>query len=213
MTATATGWVKTLNGDDVYTEDGEWFFGADSQGWFYAPDLLTMPAAPADVRRRSLARRILTNWPRPSGIWALPRDWFARYVFGVPLRAALVYIWCYQYLILIGPLDAIKAFARNTVGFFMTYHSSADPVGAWWNVDDTNEEARLFLLPLIFLGVTVFILALMYVHHVIDVDPVKGVALATGITLAVAYRNHQARQSEGRIREQGEAWRRYGGSQ
>lgn len=200
-----TGWVRTLDGQDVYTEDNEWYWFQSHQGWFHCPGLtLAPPTPPMDVRMREEARRLSTGWPSlRSALLPLPGrgedisgNFFWR-PFAWLLRAALLFILVFDVL-------HFPQFTRFAVSMFWPATDYARGL--------TNDYA-VFVIPSV---VAIFMITyILYMLRAWEVDEHKGNAMAAAAVAYSAYRGHQhnerARDQQSTRDRASELDRRHGG--
>lgn len=193
------GWVRTLDGEDVYTEDNEWYWSQSHQGWFHCPGLtLAPPTPPMDVRMREEARRLSTGWPSlRSALLPLPGrgeditgNFFFR-PFAWLLRAFLAYTWIW--LILFHLHQIIPAMVR----FFYGAYKGGCHTGDWWC--EQPGEASMMMVTTFCLVASFAVTFILYMLRAHEVDPHKGNAMAAA---AVAYSAHRGHQRNERARDQ-----------
>ena len=190
MTNTGSGtWLKTLDGDDVYTEDGEWFYGHEAQGWFHAPHLLTaVPAPPLRVRARDEVTRLSTGWPPFRGIfsWSKVRATGDRLymVLWTLEHLAVVVSWIWFWTTTT-PWSVAQSFQKIGMAVWMAGPGN-DPLanthGAWYH-DRNDTDAHNFVIPLLLVFGTVLVWYVLYLSLAFSVDPHKGYALMVPIAL------------------------------
>lgn len=204
-----TGWLKTLDGADVYTDDGEWYWRARTQDWVHDPALLVMPAAPMSTKIQREIDRLSTGWPSlRSAVFPRKgeeiRSPFWRFVAGV-LRGGLLYVWVWQGIVrgqLIGFFQFVVGTLYSFVEAFFHIGDRGDTVPGWLTAPDNNTA----LWGVLFMAITPSIMAIwfLYVLRVGDVDPHKGNLLAAATVATTGYsiyRRHQ-RISEQAFRDE-----------
>ncbi|MDP3712162.1 MAG: hypothetical protein Q8R60_06735 [Mycobacteriales bacterium] len=183
-----TGWLRTLDGEDVFTSDGEWYWFQSHQGWFHCPGLtLAPPSPPMDVRMREEARRLSTGWPSLRSA-LLPRKgehisgkaWGA---FAWLCRAFLVYAW--GWVILLHLHEIIPAGVR----FFYGFYKGGSHPGDWWTQQPDDPKIAA-LATACFIG-SLFVTYILYMLRAWEVDEHKGNAMAAAAVAYSAYRGHQ----------------------
>lgn len=188
MTGNGT-WLKTLDGRDVYTEDGEWFFFHAEQAWFHEPGLLTAPPAPPlSVRARDEYTRLTTNWPGPLKAFDIGRLWGFDRFLGIMCVSIMTYLWVWKVAICDGPAATAVAWARGwrnlwheVSGEYMT------PTG--WLM--TDNDTRILVTTVLFTVITFICWYGLYVGHLMTVDTHKGWALVGAVLAVNAYSSHK----------------------
>lgn len=189
------GWLKTLDGADVYTEDGEWYWSHESQGWFHAPGLLTaVPAPPLDVRLRDEARRLRHGWPSFWKVFDVRNAAMTlRYnLMSVVYLAALVWMWVWKIGIDYGIHNVARSWQMEIVNQFRENYP-----GAWWVVPtegDTDQHARHLVFTILFALISLIILYSMHVGVATAADPHKGMLLLGAVVAVTTLHEHQRRQ-------------------
>jgi hypothetical protein len=200
------GWRTTVNGEDVYTEDGEWFWFHEQQGWFHVPGLvLEPPPPPASVRARDWGRRMTTGWPNPlAGL--RPRNTKRRNVGTVNwltcwfLRFVLFWMWVLVVTINWGWDWTINAQWKFVTGFCVNYGPCTDHTGLgfseprpWTLIGDDH---NVLVLTWLFVVITLACIYLLYMTVMFQVDPHKGYAMLGAVGVLSAVAGHRRRQRE-----------------
>jgi hypothetical protein len=90
------GWVKTLDGRDVFEQGDGWIFYGRSQQWCFEPNLLVMPAAPMGARVGREVDRLSTGWPSLRQAWSFKSTrvrGFYDVLRGLALLAPVYILW------------------------------------------------------------------------------------------------------------------------
>lgn len=186
MTDTGT-WLKTLDGLDVYTEDNEWYWGHQAQGWFHAPGLLTsVPAPPLGTRVADEYERLTTDWPRLRGMFPIRNgvrgsDW----VVGMLCRIYLVWYVAWTAMHFTTLCTGWWYFSRS---MFHSHQMFMDdrPI--------TDAETSATVLSLLFVTIALACLYLLYMVYVGTVDTHKYALMVGAVVAGSAYyhwRSHQ----------------------
>lgn len=189
-----TGWLKTLNGADVYTDDGEWYFDHATQGWFHDPALAVLPPRPpASVPLRAEIDRLTHGWPtfrsallprkgeHTKGIFWGGVAWILRgWIFG-----------CLGWIVL-HIVPVAQVFAGNVVSIYYDTGSHGDAPA--WASDDSEHSAYIFGVTLFLVVASFFAFWMLYTLRTYDVDPHKGYALTAATVAYGAYAGHKRHQ-------------------
>lgn len=213
-TSTAGTWRTTVDGEHVYTEDGEWFWFHEDQGWYHQPGLALMPPPPpAGVRTRTWVNRMLTGWPKNPLLGLNPRYTAMRDVGFVNwltcwfMRVVLVYMWVYKIVLDWGLLNVARAHQKFWYGFWVNYGGSSNSFDGglmdkpWWTMDPNggDTDSRNLVAVWIIVVITLGFLYLLYMTHVFTIDPHKGYAMLAipmaASIVARANRNEAARMA------------------
>lgn len=202
---TSTGWLKDLDGNDVYTEDGEWFFHARSQGWTHEPNLLAVPGGePLSAKAAREYDRLRHDWPSlRSAIFPRKHEQISapvwRWVADL-MRGWLLFLFGWE-LIVKGQIDGLL----HWLGFFwyctgyqvfalLTRIPDTGGAAPWWADTYGSAETGISVVFFaFFLPAVLFPLAMLYFLRVNDFDPHKGAVIATGLT-AYAVTQHYRQQ-------------------
>lgn len=164
-----TGWVQTLEGSDVYEQDG-WIWFPRQQEWRWEPALLTMPKAPVSERVHAEVERLSTDWPTLKEAWR----WQGPYAGGWLTKAARVWVL-----------------------FAGLYNLCMVPlwVTGLSGMHDWGETANHAAIRGIFFGVAaLFCLFGIWHSHVWRRDSHKGLLVAGVVGTWAAWREHERRE-------------------
>lgn len=206
---TSTGWLKDLQGNDVYTDDNEWYFHADSQGWTYEPNLLAVPGGePLESKIKREVQDLTHGWPSIRSALFPRKD----EMLSVPLwrwnadllRGWLAYIVVVQLILkgqILGVMQWAAFFLYSTVGrIFLAligkddHNTIPDWANSYGHYANNGMSAALFIF---FVPMVGFPLAALYHLRVCDVDAKKGMVVAGGLTaIAVGRSVHQRNLKE-----------------
>lgn len=192
-----TGWLKTLDGADVYTDDGEWYWLPRFQQWVHDPALLVMPPAPLTAKINREWDRLSTGWPSlRSAIFPARgeeiRSPFWRFVAGF-LRGVLLYVWGWEGIV----RGHLLGFFQFVVGTLVDWACALFHLGS-----DVNSNAPSWLTThddvsfLYFMAIvpSIMIIYFLYLLRVGDVDEHKGNVMAAATIAVTGYRRHKAHQ-------------------
>lgn len=220
-TSTLTGWRRTLDGRDVFTEDGEWYWYDDAQGWFHEPHLVLAPTTPpARVRARTEYRRLRHGWPQ-NGVF---RSLFTLHsmnhpvdaVFGILARAAIVYMLVWKPVMDWGVENVARAWQKFLYSSYLLVTGKGafvDCRGAdcWWSMEsksrgDAEDEFRMVVILALFVLIALCLWYGLYIDYVKHYDTHKALALFA-IPLAaramVMMRNGRVNEMARAIRQSG----------
>jgi hypothetical protein len=189
---TSPGWTRTVAGRDVYTDDGEWWFDHQTQGWYYEPDLAVMPPqAPAGARARSWWQRMRTPWPNVFGgllPWNTPKhltgtlDWVLCWL----LRGLLVWMWVWKIGLDWGLANVYLSVKKGLYVMGSTAFGGPSTRGCpwvdgegsalgdydcWW--EQSNTDFRNFVGFGLIVLVTLCCIYLLYLGYLETIDPEK----------------------------------------
>jgi hypothetical protein len=180
------GWLRDLNGHDVYTEDGEWWWYPSIQQWVHDPALLAMPSAPMGVTLRNEAERLTTGWPTlRSALWPTAHErctgfWRNVWVWG--LRGYLLFF--------------VLWFAFHAKGFALATWDIVAMEKYTVPASYSAYAANCFGFTLLYGLVAFWALVLVYRSRCWDVDWHKAAAIDVGILAYTGYkamkRHHRA---------------------
>jgi hypothetical protein len=194
----STGWLKTLDGQDTYTEDGEWYWFPRIQQWVHDPALLAMPPSPTGVAIRNEAYRLSHGWPGLRGAFRLRNgvrgsDWLV----GMAIRAYFVYCIGWLALHFVPFVNAIKI---SVVSLFDPSQEAA------YNALPHGEQGWLFFGGLAFVW-ALCCLYILYMIYVNTIDPHKAALMLGAILVHSAATTYKHRARQTRIAEMTEAIR------
>lgn len=215
---TPTGWLKDDLGNDVYTDDGEWYWRARTEDWIHDPALLTHPSGePLSAKIAREKDRLSTGWPsvRSAVIpFSAAEDIQG---FGWKIAAGIVRGWLlfligYEYILrgqIIGMAHILGWWFYNAWnGGIWIFISGGDskafaeaPVPSWANTYDGYETAGFFTL--CFVPMVIIPIVLLYLLRTYDVDEHKGNVMAAGIgvwSIAHSLHRHHLKEQEAQIK-------------
>lgn len=172
-----SGWVKTVDGLDVYEQGDGWVWFPRENGWRHEPNLLTMPVAPMGERVRAEAKRLSRDWPSLKEAWALlpePNPGIGGYF----TRFLRLYVLLYAVYMI-----AHAALIYRTIGSM--FGSGYVLTGA-----EEMQTGVMFGAGLVAL---LFIFMVWHIH-VHAIDPHKGWAVAGAVGAGIVLSHHLKRQ-------------------